>query len=132
MKTKRLVSLVFKESKINFISLQDRPQDSGHKDVESENGARDPQTSAIVIDPLTRLPAGWHRTKQVRPSGSNAGQSYYSVKPLDGKLVRSQKELDNYVKELGLNCEISLKGPVTREIVYKKRQLKKKDEPAVI
>ena len=111
--------------------LQDQPEDSGHKNEEPGNGGGAPQPPTVGMDPSTCLPAGWHRIKQVRPSGNNAGQSYFTVITLDGKRIRSQKELENYVKELGLNLVISLKGPVTREVAVRRRQLKKNDDPAV-
>ena len=76
----------------------------------------------LTLNPLTGLPDGWQRTKHERPTGS----SYFHLKPVGSKILRSQVEVNSYVQQQGIKLKISLKGPVTQESPKKKINLKKR------
>ena len=76
----------------------------------------------LTLNPLTGLPDGWQRTKHERPTGS----SYFHLKPVGSKILRSQVEVNSYVQQQGIKLKIFLKGPVTQESPKKKINLKKR------
>ena len=97
--------------------------------LEDLNDSMESETESskeLPLDPLTGLPEGWHRTKHERPNG----QYYFQLKPVDWKILRSQVEVNSFLKQRGIKTAISLNGLPTKQSPKKKIILKKRTLPS--
>ena len=97
--------------------------------LEDLNDSMESETESskeLALDPLTGLPEGWHRTKHERPNG----QYYFQLKPVDWKILRSQVEVNSFLKQRGIKTAISLNGLPTKQSPKKKIILKKRTLPS--